>query len=85
MKWVKDKITGKKEEISQLRRELKSAWEKLSPGEKVFIPLCTLNLTVFGLWRIPRIQPFMIKYFCSNPAASKYWENSNKKMFLFSN
>lgn len=37
-------------------------------GDKVFVPLCALNVLVFALWRVPRFQPAMIKYFCSNPA-----------------
>ena len=48
-----------------------SWWSNLTPGERVFAPICALNIIVFGLWRIPRLQPMMVKYFCSNPAASK--------------
>lgn len=44
-------------------------WNSLSTPDKLFIPLCGLNTLVFLLWRIPRFQPMMIKYFCSNPAA----------------
>lgn len=54
---------------SQLVREVKKLWNQLTPGEKVFAPLCTLNLIVFGLWRVPRLQGTMMKYFCSNPAS----------------
>ncbi|XP_063700818.1 presenilins-associated rhomboid-like protein, mitochondrial [Culicoides brevitarsis] len=68
-KWIKDKMSGKKEEVSELKREITALWNKLSSGEKVFVPLCALNVIVFGLWRVPRLQPFMLKYFTSNPAA----------------
>lgn len=44
-------------------------WKQLPPGEKLFIPICALNVLVFALWRVPRLQPAMMKYFCSNPAA----------------
>lgn len=54
---------------SQLVREVTKFWNQLSPGEKIFAPLCALNLIVFGLWRVPRLQGTMMKYFCSNPAA----------------
>lgn len=37
--------------------------------EKIFGPICALNILVFALWRVPRLQPAMIKYFCSNPAS----------------
>lgn len=54
---------------SELRKELENHWQRLSPGEKFFLPIALVNIVVFGLWRIPRLQPFMMKYFCSNPAA----------------
>lgn len=49
---------------------IKTAWNSLSPGDRFFVPICALNLIVFGLWRIPRLKTFMVKYFCSNPVAS---------------
>lgn len=55
----------------QIKSRIKWYWNHLSSGEKVFVPICALNLLVFGLWRVQRIQPFMLKYFCSNPVASK--------------
>jgi len=74
--WVKSKIQSsvqaiqaQKDEVSQLRKDIENVWNRLSAGEQLFVPLCALNVAVFGLWRIPRFQPFMIKYFCSNPAA----------------
>lgn len=48
--------------------EVVSWWHQLPMGEKVFVPLCALNVLVFALWRVPRLQPAMIKWFCSNPA-----------------
>lgn len=54
---------------SQFVREVKKFWNQLTPGEKVFAPICALNLIVFGLWRLPRFQGPMMKYFCSNPAS----------------
>lgn len=51
--------------------QIKATWNSLSPGDRFFVPICALNLLVFGLWRIPRLQTFMFKYFCSNPVASK--------------
>lgn len=52
-------------------REVNNWWCGLTPGEKVFVPICGLNILVFLAWRIPRFQPFMLNYFCSNPASSK--------------
>lgn len=51
------------------RRDMKTWWNKLTIGEKVFAPICAVNLIVFGLWRIPAMQQHMVKWFCSNPAA----------------
>ncbi|RZC34491.1 presenilins-associated rhomboid-like protein, mitochondrial [Asbolus verrucosus] len=50
-------------------RQIQEKWQKLTPGEKVFVPICALNVLVFAGWRIPRLQPFMLRYFCSNPGS----------------
>lgn len=65
----KFKNPGEDFQDSQLVREAKRIWNLLTPGEKVFAPLCALNVLVFGLWRVPRLQGTMMKYFCSNPAS----------------
>lgn len=52
-------------------RSLQSWWSSLSPGERVFVPICALNVLVFAAWRVPALKGFMLKYFCSNPAARK--------------
>lgn len=54
---------------SDMKNAVTQWWNSLSPGERMFVPMCTLNLIVFGLWRVGRLQPFMMKYFCSNPVA----------------
>lgn len=48
--------------------QLKQAWERLSPGDQFFIPIFGLNVLIFALWRIPRLQTMMLKNFCANPA-----------------
>lgn len=55
----------------KFKRDCKRIWDKLSPGDKIFAPLCALNILVFGAWHIPNFRPVMVKYFCSNPASSK--------------
>ncbi|XP_068628270.1 presenilins-associated rhomboid-like protein, mitochondrial [Battus philenor] len=45
-------------------------WNSLRPSDKVFYPILAANLLVFGAWRVKSLQPFMIKYFCSNPSGS---------------
>ncbi|XP_049887306.1 presenilins-associated rhomboid-like protein, mitochondrial [Pectinophora gossypiella] len=50
---------------------LKKWWNSLKESEKVFYPILAANVIVFGAWRVRSLQPFMVKYFCSNPAGSK--------------
>ncbi|KAJ6635932.1 Presenilins-associated rhomboid-like protein, mitochondrial [Pseudolycoriella hygida] len=64
--WFKSKFVQPKNDI---KTTLQFYWNKLSSSEKVFVPICALNLLVFGLWRLQRTQPFMLQYFCSNPVA----------------
>ncbi|CAH2068534.1 unnamed protein product, partial [Iphiclides podalirius] len=45
-------------------------WNSLRPSEKVFYPILAANLLVFSAWRVKSLQPFMVKYFCSNPSGS---------------
>ncbi|KAF2892220.1 hypothetical protein ILUMI_13964 [Ignelater luminosus] len=52
------------------RRQVNNWWNSLTPGERVFVPICAINVLVFAAWRIPRLQPYMLKYFCSNPGSS---------------
>ncbi|ERL93545.1 hypothetical protein D910_10834 [Dendroctonus ponderosae] len=54
---------------NQLTKELNKWWNSLTPGQKVFAPICALNLLVFAAMRIPRLQPFMLNYFTSNPGS----------------
>lgn len=76
MGWLKKRkergetiLTEQQVEIARLRKELDTAWNKLSPGERIFAPILVANVVVFALWRAPRLKPYMLKYFCSNPAA----------------
>lgn len=50
---------------------VKKWWKSLNNNEKVFYPILAANVLVFGAWRVKAWQPFMIKYFCSNPQGSK--------------
>lgn len=68
--WIRKK-PSEDDSWENIKRDIKRLWERLSPGEKVFLPICAANLLVFGLWRVPAWRSSMMKYFCSNPAASK--------------
>jgi len=54
----------------KLRKDFNTWWNHLTPGERVFVPICFINVLVFLAWRVPRFQPTMLKYFCSNPGSS---------------
>lgn len=55
-------------EFSKIKRDIVGWWNRLTPGERVFAPIFCINLAVFTLWRVPRLKPAMLKYFCANPA-----------------
>lgn len=72
MNWLKKKQSEQTELQAQLNKwstEMETLWNKLTPGERIYAPIFVINLVVFGLWRVPRLKPLMLKYFCSNPAA----------------
>lgn len=56
-------------ELNRIQNEIDVLWSKLGPGERIFVPIFVINAIVYGLWRVPRMKPFMLRYFCSNPAA----------------
>ena len=41
----------------------------MNEGEKLFWPLCGINILVFFAWRIPGLQPSMMRWFMSNPGS----------------
>ena len=51
------------------RQEVGSWWRNLTEGEKIFVPICFLNVVVFLSWRIPAFHKVMAGYFCANPAS----------------
>ncbi|XP_074658083.1 presenilin-associated rhomboid-like protein, mitochondrial [Tubulanus polymorphus] len=57
-----------------IRQQINMHWNQMSPGVKVVSTIIGLNAGVFLLWRLPRIQPIMMKFFTSNPAkGSRCW------------
>lgn len=76
LNWFRERMKDKRREVEQWRKDVNGWWSKLSPGERIFAPICALNVVVFGLWRIPQLQPMMLRLFASNPAASEYCGNA---------
>ena len=51
-------------------------WNSLQDERKLCFGIIAVNAAILGLWRIPSLKPFMVKYFCSNPFSRKginYW------------
>ncbi|XP_011312603.1 presenilins-associated rhomboid-like protein, mitochondrial [Fopius arisanus] len=51
------------------RGEMETWWRGLSESQRVFAPICFLNVVVFLGWRIPSLKNTMVRYFCSNPSS----------------
>lgn len=51
-----------------LRQHINVWWNSLSEGQKIFWPIFGCNLAVFLAWRVPRMQPVMLKYFTADPS-----------------
>ncbi|XP_062562877.1 presenilins-associated rhomboid-like protein, mitochondrial [Armigeres subalbatus] len=69
LNWFRERIKANRREMEQWRKDVTGWWSRLTPGERVFAPICALNVLVFGMWRIPQLQPMMLRFFASNPAA----------------
>jgi len=53
-----------------IRDVLNKWWNSLPEGQKTVVGIIFLNTAVFSLWRIPRMQHFMFKWFTSSPVAA---------------
>lgn len=69
LNFFKRQPEGYEKSVGKISKDVKRWWNSLTPGQKIFAPICALNILVFAAWRIPRFQPFMIRYFASNPAS----------------
>ena len=56
-------------QLGAWRQELNNWWNNLHPGHKVITPIFAANLLVFFMWRVPALQPFMMRYFMASPSA----------------
>lgn len=59
-------------------------WRDLSDGQRVFAPICFLNVVVFLGWRIPALKGTMLRYFCANPSSSKSIVKNSENSRLWS-
>ncbi|XP_025266908.1 presenilins-associated rhomboid-like protein, mitochondrial isoform X2 [Camponotus floridanus] len=55
------------------RGEIETWWRNLTEGQKMFVPICFINVVTFLAWRVPAFQKTMVRYFCANPANATCW------------
>ncbi|KAF9355744.1 hypothetical protein BGX26_006183 [Mortierella sp. AD094] len=55
-------------EIQKMIFMVRSRWMELSAGERTVWGIIGLNSVVFAAWQIPRLSPFMLKWFMHHPA-----------------
>ncbi|XP_003397674.1 presenilins-associated rhomboid-like protein, mitochondrial isoform X1 [Bombus terrestris] len=55
------------------RHTMENWWKNLSEGERIFIPICFLNVLVFLSWHIPAFRLTMYRYFSCTPTTSRCW------------
>jgi len=70
--WIKkswNEMEGFEQKQGEFRKLLNKWWNELNDGEKMFWPLCLINVFVYGCWQNPALQRTMLRFFVSNPAA----------------
>ncbi|XP_035824170.1 presenilins-associated rhomboid-like protein, mitochondrial isoform X2 [Aplysia californica] len=48
------------------RQHMNGFWTSLSNSQKLVLGIVAANFTVWGLWRVARLQPMMMRYFSSS-------------------
>lgn len=66
--WIQERMFQNKKQFSW-RQELSRQWASLTEGQRLFVPICFVNVLVFLAWRVPQFQGTIVRYFCSNPAS----------------
>jgi len=56
--------------VGELREKVRQWWSSLNEGQKLFWPICGINAMVLLAWKLPPLQPLMMKWFLCSPAAS---------------
>ncbi|XP_013888759.1 presenilins-associated rhomboid-like protein, mitochondrial [Austrofundulus limnaeus] len=51
------------------RKEINQWWHSLTEGQRTVTGIIAANVIVFCCWRVRSLQPFMVRYFISNPAS----------------
>ncbi|KAG0248569.1 hypothetical protein BG011_010129 [Mortierella polycephala] len=68
-RWIQE--IGIPLEIQKMIFVMRSRWMELTPGERTIWGIIALNTAVFGAWQVPRLSPFMHKWFMHHPAQDR--------------
>ncbi|KAG0313026.1 hypothetical protein BGZ99_009144 [Dissophora globulifera] len=68
-RWIQD--IGVPVEVQKMVFMMRQRWLELSPGERTVWGIIGLNSIVFAAWQVPRLQPFMHKWFMHHPASGR--------------
>ncbi|KAI8149999.1 hypothetical protein BJV82DRAFT_585427 [Fennellomyces sp. T-0311] len=73
-----ERVGKRLEQMEMVPRDIRRAYfivvdklASLTEAEKTLWTLIGINVAVFGCWQIPRMVPFMTKWFTHNPASRK--------------
>ncbi|XP_059472815.1 presenilin-associated rhomboid-like protein, mitochondrial [Neocloeon triangulifer] len=50
------------------RQHVNGWWNNLTEGQRIFVPILACNVAIFCAWQLPRLQPFMYRFFSADPA-----------------
>mgnify|MGYP006952293876 FL=1 len=59
--WITDKLVVYRQKKYKWRQEFNKLWNRLTEGEKLFVPICFINSLVFLAWKVKKFQPFNLK------------------------
>lgn len=52
-----------------VRKEINQWWNSMSEGQRTVTGIIAANVVVCCCWRVPSLQPIMMRYFTANPAS----------------
>ncbi|KAI8826207.1 uncharacterized protein EV422DRAFT_515774 [Fimicolochytrium jonesii] len=59
------------EPLFRIKSMLTHSWDTAKPSLKLVYSIIGLNTTIFLLWRIPSLQPFMLRHFTHHPLSGR--------------
>ncbi|TPX65469.1 hypothetical protein SpCBS45565_g05146 [Spizellomyces sp. 'palustris'] len=66
-----DESSAWPEPISRIKGMILHWWESARPSQQTAYAIIGINTAVFLLWRIPSLQPFMLRHFAHHPLSGR--------------